>query len=256
MPFFRTVLLGSSVALVACTPLLDLEGYDYVATGGGGASSNSQSSGGSSSSTTSTTTSATGGGGMGQGGTPSTCGDDKRDPGEECDGMDFGGDTCSSLGLLGTIDCDDQCMRVGCREPYAESFEGSSVPMELVNPNGPAWTLNSERSHDGVQALVSGNIDDDQETDVALTLMFASPGTISFWQRVSAEPCCDRLRFSIDGVPVDTYSGSGGTFTRESYPVAAGMHTFRWSFFKDGSFDDYEDRAHIDLIEADTGYLP
>ncbi|MBU1537319.1 hypothetical protein KKF84_18535, partial [Myxococcota bacterium] len=43
-------------------------------------------------------------------GTSDSCGDGVIDVGEECDGINLGGDTCASLGYHGgTLACDDQC---------------------------------------------------------------------------------------------------------------------------------------------------
>src|SRR5215216_3769557 len=45
------------------------------------------------------------------------CGDDRVDPGEQCDGSDLGGNSCTALGFnLGTVSCDAQCRIVtaGC----------------------------------------------------------------------------------------------------------------------------------------------
>jgi hypothetical protein len=39
-----------------------------------------------------------------------TCGDARADPGEQCDGSDLGGNSCTTLGFnLGTVSCDAQC---------------------------------------------------------------------------------------------------------------------------------------------------
>jgi hypothetical protein len=44
-----------------------------------------------------------GGGQGGDGGAPNLCGNGAIDPGEQCDGSDFGGETCESLGLGGGV---------------------------------------------------------------------------------------------------------------------------------------------------------
>lgn len=51
-----------------------------------------------------------GGGAGGQGGGPSLCGNGMLDPGEQCDGKDFGGKTCLSIGLgSGELVCNTYC---------------------------------------------------------------------------------------------------------------------------------------------------
>ena len=96
---------------------------------GGGGDGGSGATGG----TTTTTTTATGGsggsggsqqGGGGAGATggeggqqPNLCGNAQVDPGEACDGSDFGGKTCATLGLgSGTLVCNSFCgiVATGC----------------------------------------------------------------------------------------------------------------------------------------------
>ncbi|MBL0226589.1 MAG: carboxypeptidase regulatory-like domain-containing protein [Geobacteraceae bacterium] len=72
-------------------------------------------------------------------------------------------------------------------------------------------------------------------------------GTISFWYSVGSEPCCDGLRFYIDGAQQSFFRGAIG-WTSASYAVAAGTHTFSWEYHKDGSVDTAPDTAVIDHI--------
>src|SRR5262249_44294643 len=61
-----------------------------------------------------------GGRGLGGAGGGSACPNGVLDPGEECDGSDFGGATCASLGLgSGELACDGTCTLVtsGCGIP-------------------------------------------------------------------------------------------------------------------------------------------
>lgn len=108
-------LLGLGAAFTACAA-----GETMVGTGGASTTSTT------STSATTSTTASTGGGGAGGGDTTSTtstttsttsgtggaslCGNGVRDPGEQCDGTDFGGKSCQSLGLgSGQLTCNTFC---------------------------------------------------------------------------------------------------------------------------------------------------
>lgn len=45
------------------------------------------------------------------------CGDGTASGTEECDGADLRGETCGSMGLVGTLACDAACKYTGCSEP-------------------------------------------------------------------------------------------------------------------------------------------
>ncbi len=74
-------------------------------------------------------------------------------------------------------------------------------------------------------------------------------GTLSFFVKVSSEPGFDALRFYVDGVKVGEWSGTANTGWQSfSLPIAAGAHTFRWSYEKDGSGAIGQDAAWLDSV--------
>jgi len=78
-------------------------------------------------------------------------------------------------------------------------------------------------------------------------------GTISFYYAVGSEPNFDGLRFYIDDVQQSFFSGSLTSWNYASYPIAAGLHTFKWEYSKDGSVDTLPDTAVIDYISITPG---
>ncbi len=72
-------------------------------------------------------------------------------------------------------------------------------------------------------------------------------GDITFYRKVSSEDNFDYLRFYIDGVEQDKWSG-GKDWERISFPVIAGTRTFEWIYSKDGSESEGNDTAWIDDI--------
>ena len=99
----------------------------------------------------------------------------------------------------------------------------------------------------------SGTISHNQTSTLTLVLNYASGGSIAFDYKVDSESSFDYLRFYIDGVQQQSWSGSSSGPV--SYAVGAGTHTFEWSYSKDGSVNTGSDAAWIDDIDAQGGTL-
>lgn len=108
------------------------------------------------------------------------------------------------------------------------------------------WTVASDDKYEGSFSLKSGAILDLQKAQIEVTRIFRA-GTISFTRRVSSEVGLDFLRFYIDGVLQQQWSGeqAWATFT---YPLTAGSHTLRWSYEKDISLASGNDASWIDAV--------
>jgi RHS repeat-associated protein len=104
---------------------------------------------------------------------------------------------------------------------------------------------------DGSYGARSGVIGDDRSSTLEVTLTVPA-GTIDFDRYVSSESGYDFLRFFIDDVEQDSWSGDVAT-AQVSYPVDAGMHTFRWEYSKDSSRSSGDDAAWIDNISFPGG---
>lgn len=124
---FAATVIGTLAGFSACATGTDTTS---LTTGSGGSAGH----GGGGGATSSSTTTASGGGAGGGGGASSSsssssstssgaggaslCGNQVKDPGEQCDGSDFGGLTCVLLGLgSGELVCNDFCSIVatGCQ---------------------------------------------------------------------------------------------------------------------------------------------
>jgi len=76
----------------------------------------------------------------------------------------------------------------------------------------------------------------------------ATDGEISFYKKVSSESNWDYLRFYINNVEQDEWSGNVD-WSQESYSVTAGDDVeFKWAYEKDGSVSSGSDCAWIDEI--------
>ncbi|OGT38612.1 MAG: hypothetical protein A3K00_05860 [Gallionellales bacterium RIFOXYD2_FULL_52_7] len=127
------------------------------------------------------------------------------------------------------------------------------MPAGWINSLGSnaAWRVASDTASAGVFSLKSGVITHLQNSGIQFTgtgtVPLGAVGNVTFARRVSSEANFDFLRFYIDGVQVASWSGllSWQTVT---YPVAAGTHTFKWSYTKDGSVNAGSDAAWIDAV--------
>jgi M6 family metalloprotease-like protein len=131
--------------------------------------------------------------------------------------------------------------------------ERGVIPYGWFKPSSAkkSWAVTKSQVFEGTRSLVSQKIGDGQKSAIAYRDLFRA-GTISFYLRVSSERNYDIARFSIDGVPQMLggkygISGGGG-WTFHSFPVAAGKHTFEWSYEKDDSYAGLSDSAWLDGI--------
>jgi len=126
-----------------------------------------------------------------------------------------------------------------------ESGDFSTIPWQMGGSLG--WTIVSANPYQGTYCAKSGAITHSQTSQMSVTLTISSPGVLSFYYRVSSEGNWDFLRFFIDGVEKNRWSGEVA-WTRVTYNVAAGPHTFLWRYTKDGSYSVGSDCAWVDKI--------
>ncbi|PHR92220.1 MAG: hypothetical protein COA78_33630, partial [Blastopirellula sp.] len=98
----------------------------------------------------------------------------------------------------------------------------------------------------GEFAAQAGSLGDDESSVLEITLD-VTDGDIEFDRFVASEDNFDFLRFYIDNVEQEDWSGLLQT-ERVSFAVAAGTHTFKWEYSKDDSVSTSSDTAWIDDI--------
>ncbi|MDD4224649.1 MAG: C25 family cysteine peptidase [Candidatus Cloacimonetes bacterium] len=131
-----------------------------------------------------------------------------------------------------------------------EGFESGDFSTYPWANNSPVpWTIQTGtgNAHSGLYGAKSGAITHSGNTELSLTLTVGAAGNISFWRKVSSESGWDFFRFSIDDEELGSWSGNQD-WAQQSYPVAAGTHTFKWVYSKDGSVSSGSDCAWIDDI--------
>ncbi len=109
------------------------------------------------------------------------------------------------------------------------------------------WTITNSTPQEGVYCAKSGAITHSQTSDLSVTLNVSTAGNVSFYYKVSSESTYDYLRFFIDGVQQNQWSGEVA-WTQASFAVTTGSHIFLWRYYKDGSENVGSDCAWIDYI--------
>ncbi|HDP54549.1 MAG TPA: T9SS type A sorting domain-containing protein, partial [Bacteroidetes bacterium] len=144
-----------------------------------------------------------------------------------------------------TLTGESNTINFGLVPSNAESFE-AGVPEGFVF-EGVNWVRDNSTAYDGDYSMRSGSISNNQTTSMEITLNVVSSDDIVFFYKVSSESGYDYLKFYIDDVEKASWSGEVD-WTEVSFPVPSGVHTFRWSYEKDGSLSNGSDCAWVDNI--------
>ena len=114
------------------------------------------------------------------------------------------------------------------------------------------WVISTSYPYEGYFDVVSGDITDNQTSEFYIQYQTMASDTISFYKKVSTEVDFDKLLFYIDNEIKGEWSGTTQGWTKESFPVSAGTHKFRWVYSKDYSSIAGADQAWIDYIVLPT----
>lgn len=110
-----------------------------------------------------------------------------------------------------------------------------------------SWVISTEQPYEGSYCAKSGLITHNQTTSMFLTINTNFGGEVSFWYKVSSEANYDFLRFYINDVEQNRWSGSV-SWQKATYQIPSGTFTLRWSYTKDGSINSGSDCAWVDFI--------
>lgn len=190
----------------------------------------------------------------------SICGDGIQQGPEDCDGIDFGGETCASIGFdEGDLGCNlttCQFVYTGCSGgQYFQDFEsGPPLPPEFTTGGALDWTVEMSNAIAGTYSATSNDLGEGANNWLRLEASYAIAGTISFLHSESSEATFDYLEFWMDGALQMEWSGMNPPATHMQ-AVPAGMHTFEWRYTKDGVVSVGLDRVWIDDL-ALVGGVP
>jgi len=128
-----------------------------------------------------------------------------------------------------------------------DDFETGDFSSLLWRTSGDGtWTVTSNEAQTGIYAAEAPESLEDSQTAV-LEVSGYIAGSIQFAYNVSSESN-DYLRFYIDGIQQDAWSGEIPWTTSRYYQLTAGLHTLRWEYSKNYSLSEGADGAWIDNI--------
>ncbi len=132
----------------------------------------------------------------------------------------------------------------------ADAINNPVVQLTPVVNGYPLWFTQSEESHDGVDALQSGDLSNSGWAAVQAEV--TGPGTLSFWWKVDSEGP-DYLRFKLDGEVQNSISGLNRPWSLMTYELPeARTYQLEWIYQKDSSVSQGSDAAWLDEVSFGT----
>lgn len=158
------------------------------------------------------------------------------------------GDVSSAVNPLKlTVAKDTTVSAVFHPKAYSEDFESGGLSfLPWVSGGDQPWQVQTNSSAQGSFAAQSGAIGHSQSSSLSLTGDFTA-GVGSFDVRVSSEPTWDTLKFYVDDIVVQQWSGEVN-WSPFAFPLTAGTHTLKWSYSKDAATSTGLDAAFIDSV--------
>ncbi|MCY7411269.1 MAG: C25 family cysteine peptidase [Chitinophagales bacterium] len=132
--------------------------------------------------------------------------------------------------------------------PAIEDFETADfTKFDWLFAGNSNFTVQSQTVYEGTYATKSGNIGNNKSSTLKITIDAMFDDDISFMSKISSEDGFDSLSFHIDGVSKGHWSGDID-WTPHTYSVAAGTHTYEWTYKKDEGYSYGSDCVWLDNI--------
>ncbi|PLX00547.1 MAG: hypothetical protein C0594_15620 [Marinilabiliales bacterium] len=131
---------------------------------------------------------------------------------------------------------------------FVEDFETGTLtklPWETIIQQG--WEITDVNAYERTYCMKSSDIADEQIAHIQFEVTTLESGYFSFYKKVSSEASYDFLVFNIDGTEIDRWDGEID-WSKESYFITAGTHTFSWYYTKDVTVSSGSDCAWVDYI--------
>jgi uncharacterized repeat protein (TIGR01451 family) len=107
------------------------------------------------------------------------------------------------------------------------------------------WGLQTNVTHDGIDAAQSGAITHSQSTYMETSIR--GPGTLTFWWKVSSEANGDRFYFYTNGLSMTNITGNVD-WQQFTYNVPATLVRVTWGYVKDANISAGSDAAWLDQV--------
>lgn len=134
--------------------------------------------------------------------------------------------------------------------PVGESVEDfeNGLPENLwLSGADMPWAEDTLEVYEGLVSMKSGAIWNNEKSDLVLNGNVLEADELAFYFKVSSEEGYDFLRFYVDDVLQNSWSGLQG-WQQASFTVSPGYHIFRWTYEKDEIIAANEDAAWVDFV--------
>ena len=133
--------------------------------------------------------------------------------------------------------------------PVKETFEtGDFSAFAWETLGGAQWFVDNSTSNTGTYSARTGAITNANLTALQVSIDVIGNGEISFYKKICTEANKDKLTFYIDNTAMSEWSGEVG-WSRETFPVTAGTHKFKWIYMKDSNGSYGDDCCWIDDVQ-------
>ncbi len=109
------------------------------------------------------------------------------------------------------------------------------------------WIHDSQIYYSNNYSLTSSNSTHNTSSILELNLNVTEQSDLQFMKKVSSESGYDFLKFFIDNVEIDSWSGEDD-WSLQTYSINPGNHQFKWQYTKDFSVSSGLDAAWIDDV--------
>mgnify|MGYP000031156831 CR=1 FL=1 len=129
-----------------------------------------------------------------------------------------------------------------------EDFNSGGITTSgWINNNLFPWTSDSNVYYNANYSYRSTNVAHSTTSILELQLDVIANSDLSFMKKVSSEANYDYLKFYIDNIEKESWSGEDD-WSYHAYPVTPGTHNFKWEYEKDYSVNSGADAAWIDEV--------
>ena len=135
---------------------------------------------------------------------------------------------------------------------FVDFETGDFSQYEFNNSGSYPWTITTDNVYAGVYSIMSSNGGvSNSESVISAQYTYEEDGGISFAALCMGEGTStiwDKCMFAIDGTVQFTYGANQSGWHMYEYEVAAGTHTFTWTYSKDSSVNPTGDCMVVDNI--------
>ena len=144
------------------------------------------------------------------------------------------------------------CLGIANITTYADADFTESIPSGWSNESDYPWTIVEGHMQSGNGGTHSST------SSISATVTYLSDGTIDFDAECKGEGSStiyDKCIFLIDGVQQFSYGANVSGWNHYTYNVAAGEHTFTWTYSKDSSVNPTGDYFAVDNVVMASGQI-